>query len=245
MRSNLLLSGPSYWELQSITYEADVIIVGGGITGMSTAIELATTNPRLDIVVLEALTFGNLASTRNAGFACFGSVGELIDDLKVLERDQVADLVSMRYEGLQRLDERLGQGVIEWTGGMEVYRSDGLEGGKCLGALPDINDLVKYATGLEDTFVASEHQLDAGFLNPLSCLNRHEGKLNPVEMMQRLGALARELGVKVYTGHVVTSYDADSHTLMVNGRSWSYGQLAICNNSLATDFIDIDVVPVP
>jgi glycine/D-amino acid oxidase-like deaminating enzyme len=243
--STLDLSSPSYWELQSYRYEADLVIIGGGITGLSTAIEVAQVNPSLDIVVLEALALGNLASTRNAGFACFGSVGELIDDLKVLDRDQVAGLVAMRYEGLQRLDERLGEGHIQWSGGMEVYRSDGLEGGKCLGAIPDINDLVRHATGLEDTFSAAEHQLDTAWINPLSCLNRYEGKLNPVQMMQRLKDVAKELGVRVFTGQTVSSIDVARHAVIANGQPWSYGQLAICNNALAADFVDLDVKPVP
>ena len=45
--------------------EADVAILGGGFTGVSTARELARRAPHLGIVLLEAKTLGNGASGRN------------------------------------------------------------------------------------------------------------------------------------------------------------------------------------
>ena len=46
---------------------ADVVIVGAGFTGMSTAYEMSGRFPQLGIVVLEARTVGNGASGRNGG----------------------------------------------------------------------------------------------------------------------------------------------------------------------------------
>ena len=48
---------------------ADVCIVGGGFTGLWTALELTARDPSLDVVLLEAETCGAGASGRNGGWA--------------------------------------------------------------------------------------------------------------------------------------------------------------------------------
>jgi glycine/D-amino acid oxidase-like deaminating enzyme len=46
---------------------ADVAVIGGGLTGLSTAYHLAAARPGIEVVVLEAETFGAGASGRNTG----------------------------------------------------------------------------------------------------------------------------------------------------------------------------------
>jgi len=62
------------------------------------------------------------ASTRNAGFACFGSLTELIADAAKMGEDQMLQLVEMRYKGLRRIgkvfsDKKIG---YEQHGGYEL-----------------------------------------------------------------------------------------------------------------------------
>ena len=73
----------SYWEQQSFT-AYDHIVVGAGIVGLSTAIELRGHYPSARILVLERGLLPSGASSRNAGFACMGSVTELLDDLELM-----------------------------------------------------------------------------------------------------------------------------------------------------------------
>ena len=54
-----------------MTLEADVAIVGGGYTGLWTALALKEREPALDVVVLEADECGFGPSGRNGGF-CHG-----------------------------------------------------------------------------------------------------------------------------------------------------------------------------
>jgi hypothetical protein len=60
------------------------------------------------------------ASTKNAGFACFGSISEIIDDLKS-HSEEVYQLVTKRLEG--RLRKRLGDEAIDFKpyGGYELF----------------------------------------------------------------------------------------------------------------------------
>jgi hypothetical protein len=63
------------------------------------------------------------ASTKNAGFACFGSISEIIDDLKSHSEEEVYQLVTKRLEGLRLLRKRLGDEAIDFKpyGGMNYF----------------------------------------------------------------------------------------------------------------------------
>ena len=116
------LLNTSYWEQQSFT-DYDYVIVGGGISGCFTALTLAQLNPNKRIAMLESGLFPNGASTKNAGFACFGSLTELEADLEQMSETALVDLVSLRYEGLQRLRASLGDREIGYKadGGYELF----------------------------------------------------------------------------------------------------------------------------
>lgn len=66
----------SYWQdTVGLTsdYEADVIIIGAGLAGLSTAYWLSKLDPSIRVVILEKGTIGHGASGRNAGFITCGS----------------------------------------------------------------------------------------------------------------------------------------------------------------------------
>jgi glycine/D-amino acid oxidase-like deaminating enzyme len=79
--------------------DVDVAIVGGGFTGLWTAIALTDTDPTLRVVVLEAATVAYGASGRNGGF-CEASlthglangIRHFPDELDILEREGVENL---------------------------------------------------------------------------------------------------------------------------------------------------------
>ncbi|MBI3239499.1 MAG: FAD-dependent oxidoreductase, partial [Flavobacteriia bacterium] len=103
----------SYWEKTTLTEGIDYAIVGGGIVGIATALRLREMHPGAKIVLLERGYVSTGASTKNAGFACFGSVTELADDLKKMDSSAVWSTVEMRWRGLQRLRERFPDPVID------------------------------------------------------------------------------------------------------------------------------------
>jgi gamma-glutamylputrescine oxidase len=117
----------SYWEQQSYFEGIDLLIIGGGIVGLNAALAVKEIRPELKVLVIDRgafLPYG--ASTRNAGFACFGSMSELIDDLQRNSFDEVFSLVQRRYEGLQRLRSLLKDVDIQYeeNGGFEVFREE-------------------------------------------------------------------------------------------------------------------------
>ena len=70
-----------YWEREHLLRSADITIVGAGLVGMSTALALRRLQPEAHIRIVERHPLTDGGSSRNAGFACFGSAGEWLDDL--------------------------------------------------------------------------------------------------------------------------------------------------------------------
>ena len=62
------------------------------------------------------------ASTKNAGFACFGSLSEILDDLRSHSEEEVIQLVKKRFDGLKLLRQTLGDTAINFQqlGGYEL-----------------------------------------------------------------------------------------------------------------------------
>ena len=73
----------SYWEIKNWFTNVDYTIVGSGIVGLHTALRLRERFPESKILILEKGMLPQGASTKNAGFACFGSISEIVEDLKL------------------------------------------------------------------------------------------------------------------------------------------------------------------
>src|SRR5688572_1411015 len=117
----------SFWEPESFL-NYDVIIIGSGIVGLSAAISLKEKFPERSVLVLERGLFPSGASTRNAGFACFGSLTEILYDLKHCGAERTLSVIEKRIRGLSRLRERLGDEAMDYrhVGGYELIFEAGL-----------------------------------------------------------------------------------------------------------------------
>lgn len=142
----------SFWDLDSCkerneecTVEQtdaifDVAIVGGGILGCSIARRLHNQAPHLRCVVIERWLRPVGASTRNAGFACFGSVGEICADIDAMGAPAARNLVTRRVEGLRLLrstvtDQEMG---YQGDGGNEIFLGDD----SALERIDEVNELL-------------------------------------------------------------------------------------------------------
>lgn len=135
----------SYWEYKTWLCNIDYTIVGSGIVGLSCALHLRERFPTAKILVLERGFLPQGASTKNAGFACFGSISELLADLKTTTPEAVQQLVQKRWEGIQLLRTTLGDKDIDYInyGGHEVFlkKQEALFQ-ECSAHLDEINELL-------------------------------------------------------------------------------------------------------
>jgi glycine/D-amino acid oxidase-like deaminating enzyme len=191
----------SYWEINSFL-DYDLIVVGAGIVGLSTACSFKERNPKKSVLVLERGIFPTGASTKNAGFACYGSAAEIWHDVQQLGEKRALEVVALRVEGLKKLRERLGDEAIgyEENGGGEIFlESEDFN----LDVLPQLNDWLRPFFG-KNTFIEDHGRLDElGFQKGnirTFVTNMVEGQIDTGKMMKSLLAFAREKGIEIYTG---------------------------------------------
>jgi len=118
----------SYWEKKNFL-NYDLIVVGAGFVGLSTAIHFKKKRPKARVLILERGTFPSGASTKNAGFACFGSLTEILDDMWSMTQDEVVKLVEKRAKGLELIQKEFGRKALDFkqSGGFELITEDQLE----------------------------------------------------------------------------------------------------------------------
>jgi gamma-glutamylputrescine oxidase len=239
----------SFWERESFLYDADVIIVGAGIVGVSTAISIKEKDPAKDVLVLERGFLPSGASTRNAGFACFGSVSELWDDLQSMDESVVSETLLMRWHGLDRLRSRLGDSRLNYNhaGGVEVFQNE-QDWSFYAGKLPEINDRVSRLLGKNNIYTIDiDLCYKMGFSDLFgSFINNEEGVLSPGKMMQHLLEMARTKGIRFLFGANVQDIDEDmSHVrCRLPGATIKGKNLLIATNGFAARwFKDIDILP--
>ncbi len=195
----------SYWEKKTYFNDVDFCIIGSGIVGLNAALYLRKKFPQQKILVLERgfLPYG--ASTRNAGFACFGSVSELLDDLKQHSEEEVFNLVAKRWNGLKRLRSNLGDANIAYEeyGGYEIFTAEQKQlYEQCAGSIMSLNKRLKDITGVTDVYSITDERIKQfGFENVSRMIwNKAEGQIDTGKMMQALLEKVRSMDVHVLNG---------------------------------------------
>jgi hypothetical protein len=193
----------SFWEQQTYFSNIDIVIIGSGIVGLSTALELKRRDKTLKILILERGMLPMGASTKNAGFACFGSVSELLEDLENHTEDEVFSLVEKRWKGLARLRKNLGDKAIDYLnyGGYEVFDSR-TEYNKCEDKIPYLNKHLSGIIGTKNIFRNADKDIVTfGFKKVKNMIsNTCESQVDTGKMMTALIAKVRKLGVEIING---------------------------------------------
>ena len=237
----------SFWEKSYAASAADITIVGSGIVGVSTAISIKSMRPDLKVKVIDRAPVSYGASTKNAGFACFGSVSELLDDIKAIGEDACAEIVNMRWQGLQLLRRRVSDDRMKYKscGGIEVFSGDGASlAYSCFDRMSYCNNFIKHTTGLADCYAVIKNSSYSGFHHEM-IFNQYEGSLHPVLMMHHLINMAKGLEVQFVNGVSVLDIDFENKQLHCEGDlAIPYNKLCVCTNGFTKNlFKDIEVVP--
>lgn len=198
----------SFWELDSWFSNIDFTIVGSGLTGLNCALRLRERFPNAKIVVLERGVLPNGASTKNAGFACFGSMSEILDDLRTHTEQEVVELVSKRKKGLELLRGILGDSNINYKrqGGYEVFSQQDEElYADCMSKINSVNTLLK-SVFKEDVFRPDTDHFGFQEIQERLIFNRYEGQLDTGKMMMALLKKVQHQGIQVLNNIKVQGY---------------------------------------
>jgi glycine/D-amino acid oxidase-like deaminating enzyme len=178
----------SYWELKNWFSKIDFTIVGSGIVGLHCGLALREKYPNSKILILEKGILPQGASTKNAGFACFGSISEILDDLKSHSEEEVIQLILKRWNGLQLLRKNLGDETIDFKpfGGYELFlKQDEMAYNECLQKLPFVNELLK-PLFKNDVFTKQIDRFAFNNIQEYVVFNPFEAQIDTGKMMQAL-----------------------------------------------------------
>lgn len=237
----------SYWEYKSWLANIDFTIVGSGIVGLSTAILLKENNPKAKIIILEKGILPQGASTKNAGFACFGSISEIISDLKTHTVEEVVDLVNQRYQGIQSLRKLLGDEAMGFKlwGGHELFLDTQTAMREvCFSKLYEVNQMMTPVFG-DKPFQSTPNRFDFEGIYHHYITHQFEGQLDTGMMMTALLNKVHQLGIQILNAVAVTDFieTKGGVAIKTNKFELNTSKLFIAANGFASNLLDVMVKP--
>ncbi|MEN9599531.1 MAG: hypothetical protein RL596_1850 [Bacteroidota bacterium] len=233
----------SHWEKTSYYNQSDIIIAGAGLMGLWSAWELLQKDPSLRITIIERNPTPLGASTRNAGFACFGSLTELLSDEEAIGTDAMLSIVEMRYKGIEKIKQLFTHTAIDYDpcGGYETLLSTH-------SAYSLLTDKISYYNQLLHAFIKKDaFQLATDKLGLLGLKNFDALVLNTCEAGLHSGKLVRALtkkliekGVQIINGTAVKSYESTNSQVSIvleNNIELKASQLLITTNAFTNTLV--------
>lgn len=205
---------------------ADVIVLGAGITGLSTAIELAERG--YSVIVLEAETVGWGASGRSGGQMIFGYGCEQNKIRDLVGADDARKLFDWSVEGMRLIGERVAKYQIDCD----------LQAGHAHAAIKprQVEELKAWQADLQDHYVYPGLQFwDRQRLQQTLATERYQallfdpagGHLHPLNYTLGLARAALALGVKIYEHSRVLAVQEGARVAFVCAHGEASGSFAV------------------
>lgn len=243
----------SFWEKKNFTHY-NYIVIGSGITGLSTACAIKERQPKASVLVLERGLIPTGASTKNAGFACIGSLSEKLSDLELMGEENFLKLVEDRWIGLYLLRKRIGDINMDYqnNGGFELitHRNDFVtEQMEHMNKL--LEKILKKQAFHEIPDMVNAFGFNKAFVKNIIC-NPFEAQIDTGLMMHSLLNYAGLLQIRVITGAQVENFVETGDHVEVNAKGilaehtmkFTCDKLAICTNAFSKQFFpDMDIKP--
>lgn len=236
----------SYWEYKTWLSHVDFTIIGSGIVGLNCALRLREKHPKSKILVLERGSLPQGASTKNAGFACFGSVSEILADVKAHTEEEVVQLVQKRYNGIQVLRTLLGDKAIgfEQHGGHELFlRDDSERFAACSDSMEHLNQLLFPVFGAPP-FVKTKNEFGFSGIRDTYITHQFEGQLDTGRMMQALLQKCHENQVPILNGVEVKDIEDTGSKVTIHAEGFGFDskKVFVATNGFASKLIQSETV---
>lgn len=221
--------------------------MGSGITGLNAALQLRIKFPEAKILMLERGILPHGASTKNAGFACFGSLSELLDDLDTNGAKAMVELVEKRWNGLALLRKNLGDDAIDFQcyGGFEIFfEKEKASLQNCLARMAEINELLR-PIFKHDVFDVVPN--DFGFENICDQVirNKFEAQIDTGKMMIALLQKVASDNILILNSQTVNEFEDSDSGVKITTDDFSFvaKKLFIATNGFASKVVGDDVIP--
>lgn len=219
----------SFWEKQ-IQKRYDFIVVGAGIMGCSIAAELREKHTHATIAVLERGVFPTGASTKNAGFACFGSVTEIQSDIQRMGLQPALQLIEDRWRGLSIISSRFTDIQMGKTahGGFELLFDNTVTED----SIAELNKQL-FPIFRETVFASNSDKIEAfGFSNQVRQLImcKQEAQIDSGKLLMNYWNYLKEKDVDLITGASVKHIEENTLELK-DGSIWTAQHNYLCTNA--------------
>lgn len=235
----------SIWELETFYRKRDVIIIGSGFTGLWSAVSIKEKFPEKSVLIIEKEPIPTGASTRNAGFSCFGSLTELIADSEKMGWKKTLNLVKLRYDGLQKIRTYFKAEEIDYeeVGGFEILNND-----EPLQRIDEVNEKLKSITGLEKTYTVQNQKIAEFGLGNAKILieNPLEGSLHSAKLLNALLKKAQNIGVEFIFGTEIVEILENEFEVLVKTKNAEIlaDKVVYATNAFTKNFFpNLDLVP--
>ncbi|TDX86091.1 NAD(P)/FAD-dependent oxidoreductase [Epilithonimonas xixisoli] len=235
---------PSIWELETFYRKREIIIIGSGFTGLWTAISIKEKFPEKSVLIVERNPIPMGASTRNAGFACFGSLTEIISDSEKMGWEKTLDLVKMRFEGLQKIQNYFANDEIDFDlcDGYEILNDE-----FALEKLDEVDQHLFPITKTENTFKIVNEKIKEFGLGKSEFLveNLCEGSLHSGKLLMKLVEKCHELKVEFLCGTEVESVSEleNEVEIKINKNLILKSEKVIfCTNAFSSKFLESEEI---
>jgi glycine/D-amino acid oxidase-like deaminating enzyme len=183
------------------SHSSDVVIIGGGYTGLSSAYNIHKKFPEKKIVLLEGACCGYGASGRNGGFLV---VSDLLNDFEIQDSQLLQDHIDVSFYGLKQIKQVIADhGVdcdLQENGMLYVAFSENQ-----VKSLESYHNNLK-SIGLKSSFLQGD-DVEAEIKSPrviAAQVTHHGAVINPAKLARGMKRVVEELGVEVRERSVVT-----------------------------------------
>lgn len=207
--------------LKKSLLECDVVIIGSGIVGLSSAASILEKKPRCRVIVLERGFLPTGASTKNAGILGFEGFIDIFEDSHTLGEIKVRSQVEIQQEGVKRLLTRLGKDLTDYqqNGTYELLTEKELHHLEKI----DYANKVLFPIFGENVFEVVNHKIkEMGFNeNIVKALvfNKYGAQIDSGKTIKNLSEYVRKLGALIVTGAEVLDYKKTQNGIIVNVKS--------------------------
>lgn len=237
----------SFWEHQQYLAHNTFVIVGAGLVGMSTALSLRERFPSEKICIIERGYLPTGASTKNAGFTCFGSPTELLDDLAHIPEQTIWDTVALRLEGLRLLKERVGEKGMNYQncGSWDLISATELPIDNA--AIGYLNLEFEKRFGLQEVYRQDDQSIcKFGFKGFRSAyFNPYEGSIDTGLLIHTLYQKCIAADIRFLFATEVLSFENDHNQVHIhtNRGDLSCAELFLCTNGFAQPYFQNEMKP--
>jgi glycine/D-amino acid oxidase-like deaminating enzyme len=224
----------SFWEQDCIKAKYDLIIVGGGFSGLSSANFIKQSRPDWKILVIDKAQLQRAASTRNAGFGCISNLSELIEDAEKFGWDDTLQLIEWRWKGLRYLKQNFDLKGIDYSepeSGEVFFNKQSFPSENYLDQIDEVNRRLKDITG--HNYFRLQQKWPAHIKQAGEYVSHHqEGQLHPMKLWHAWMQKCWNAGIQLIENCEMKSYHAKKEGIQVDSTwgKFETQQLLFCTN---------------